>query len=63
MRDVDESRDEGATPSVPATESIDEHGTSVAVAVRPSTDVVPVDSSEVGAFEKLYCKFYLINPL
>ena len=53
MRDVDESRDEGATPSVPAAESTDEHGSSAAVAVRPSTDVVPADSSEVGVLQLL----------
>ena len=47
VRDVDQSRDEGTTPSVPAAESTDEYGSSVAVAVRPSTDVVPADSSQV----------------
>lgn len=44
VRDVDETRDEDTTPSVPAAEFTDEHGSSVAVAVRPSTDVVPADS-------------------
>ncbi|XP_020602006.1 spartin-like isoform X2 [Orbicella faveolata] len=46
VRDVDQRRDEDTTPSVPAVESTDEHGSSVAVAVRPSTDVVPADSSQ-----------------
>lgn len=66
MRDEDESRDEGATPSVPAAESTDEHGSSVAVAVRPSTDVVPADSSEVGVlqlFRNSTVNFLFINPL
>ncbi|KAL9967813.1 hypothetical protein ACROYT_G026110 [Oculina patagonica] len=45
-RDVDQRRDEVATPSVPAAESTEEHGPSMAVAVRPGGDVVPADSQE-----------------
>jgi len=47
VRDVDQRRYEDTTPSVPAAESTDEHVPSVAVAVRPSADVVPADSSQV----------------
>lgn len=43
-QDVDQGRDEGATASVPAVESTEEHVPPTTVAVRPSTDVVLADS-------------------
>ena len=43
-QDVDQRGDEGATASVPAAEATDEHGPPMAVAVRPSANVVPSDS-------------------
>ena len=41
---VDQRSDEGASSGVAVAEFTDEHGSSVAVAVRPSMDVVPADS-------------------